>query len=961
MPRVIQLLACLLCLASTGAGAETGAVVFGSWVTPQLAQDAAGRVEADLEIPTQVVQFEVGGRTLHRVLSAVMPERSARALIGLAADNGYNGWYLSEPDSARPVAAPAPSAAVTGSAPRSAPVQALVVVERRTIAEPGSDLPQADPPPALKTAGVVRSTPTSPGLSGTQGLPRAPLVPGAAIPVSMIANPDITLDGRVDEPAWQQVVGIDEMRVSEPDTGAKPTYRTVSRLIYTDKGLYVSAVMQQPAATLVNRLSARDQSLNRDAFHVTLDASGEGLYGYWFEVSLGGTLLDGTVVPERAFSEQWDGPWRGASVETEDGWSAEMFLPWSMMAMPQSADRVIGIWLKRQVAHMDETYSWPALPFNGPRFMSALQPMSVPGIEPKRSMAIFPYVSTTQDAITEESQVDAGFDFYFRPSSNLQLTATIKPDFGAVESDNVVVNLTAFETFFPEKRLFFLEGSEVFVTSPRSDINRFNSRPKGTGPRATPTTFQPEPTTLVNTRRIGGAARHITIPDNVDISGVERSKPTQLLGAVKLVGQQGAFRYGALAALEEDVELRGTDSITGADVLVEGPGRDFGVIRGVWESAVNGRKALGYIGTIVKLPGDDAMTHGIDAHLLTGDGKVRFDGQYLYSDNGATQGHGVFNDLTYAPSRTWLHRVSLDYLDERLDISDLGFIGRNDSVVARYGVVRTKTRGMQRLRMMRNSLFFSNQWSVDGFANRIGIFSNQTFMLPDRSEFKWTLNYFPEQWDDRNSRGNGMFKIEDRVFTQVAYGSDTAKVLAWSGTLTAEQENLGGWTLGSDFGFTFKPNGRFSFDFDIRYKRRDGWLVHGGGRDFATFSATDLQPTIATDFFFNARHQLRMTLQWAGIRAQALEYLEVPLSEGPLVTRMTQPAPGSENFTISRLTAQLRYRWEIGPLSDLFIVYTRGSNLPIDPDPEFGDLFQEALREPIIDVFVMKLRYRFGT
>ena len=85
-----------------------------------------------------------------------------------------------------------------------------------------------------------------------------------------------------------------------------------------------------------------------------------------------------------------------------------------MMAMPQSDDRVIGVWLRRQVAHLDETYSWPALPFNGPRFMSALQPVSFPGVEPKRSVAVFPYVSSTQDAIAGEQQVDAGFDLYFR-------------------------------------------------------------------------------------------------------------------------------------------------------------------------------------------------------------------------------------------------------------------------------------------------------------------------------------------------------------------------------------------------------------------------------------------------------------------------------------------------------------------------------------------------------------------
>ena len=143
------------------------------------------------------------------------------------------------------------------------------------------------------------------------------------------------------------------------------------------------------------------------------------------------------------------------------------------------------------------------------------------------------------------------------------------------------------------KRLFFLEGSETFITSPRSDINRFNPRPQGTGARATPLTFTPEPTTLLNTRRIGGSAKHIAIPDTVDISNVERNRPTDLLGAVKVVGQNGGFRYGVLAAFEDDVELLGTVAATGQAIKIEGDGREFGVVRALYESTRVGRKSLG--------------------------------------------------------------------------------------------------------------------------------------------------------------------------------------------------------------------------------------------------------------------------------------------------------------------------------------------------------------------------------
>ena len=104
-----------------------------------------------------------------------------------------------------------------------------------------------------------------------------------------------------------------------------------------------------------------------------------------------------------------------------------------------------------------------------------------------------------------------------------------------------------------------------------------------------------------------------------------------------------------------------------------------------------------------------------------------------------------------------------------------------------------------------------------------------------------------------------------------------------------------------------------------------------------------------------------MTLQWAGINADESEFYSVPLQPGELLERTKDPLSPSDDFTISRLTAQLRYRWEIGPLSDLFVVYTRGSNLANRIDEDFDVLLQDAFDDPIIDTLIVKLRYRFGS
>lgn len=773
----------------------------------------------------------------------------------------------------------------------------------------------------------------------------------------LIDTPEINIDGRLDEEVWRQVPGYDGMLVIEPDSLVEPRYRTTAYYLYTERGLYMGVDLEQPADTMIARLSSRDSFINRDEVGITLDTSGEGLYGYWFSTALGGSVKDGKVAPERQFSSEWDGPWRRATASTANGWSAEFFLPWSMMAMPDiSGTRKMGFWVTRKLAFVDERWSTPALPFTGSRFMSALGVLEMEDVRPGPQFALFPYTSYTYDDIAEEDEYRAGADIFWRPSTNFQVTATANPDFGAVESDDVVVNLTAFETFFPEKRLFFLEGEEVFRTTPRARPR--SSGPPSSGARPTRSTFTPTPTTLVNTRRIGGVPR-IDVPDDVEIDDAELGKPSELVGAVKVTGQAGGLRYGVLSAFEDDVRRKATQD--GDNIRLEQDGRDFGIARLLYETSQSGgRRSIGYIGTMVRYAEDDAIVHGIDAHYLSNDGTLAVDSQLMASDVDDENGYGVLLDFQYKPNRQVHHFLNLDYITRRLDISDLGFIRRNDAVGGVYGININKTQGLQRLRSRRTSIVFSYEQNLDGQPVRGGLFLRNKWQLNNLSEIGAELDFFPRRYDDRNSRGNGAYISEPRWVAEVSYGTDTARPLSFSALVGMRQEELGDWTTRASFGATLKPNDRFSFDFDVSYFRRDGWLVHQEDRNFTTFASSEWQPKIAMDLFISARQQLRLTMQWAGIRASEQRLWQVPLDDGHLDPRVKQPGAGDDDFTISRLTAQLRYRWEIAPLSDLFVVYTRGSNLPDRGQDEFEDLFVDALTEPVVDLFVIKLRYRFG-
>ncbi len=763
------------------------------------------------------------------------------------------------------------------------------------------------------------------------------------VKLNRIADANITIDGKLDEAVWQTLPAYDDYHVIQPDSLAKPTYRTAVRLFYNERGLYVAFDLEQPRETLVARLTSRDQPVSRDSVSVTIDPSGEGLYGYWFSVNLGDTLSDGTVLPERQFSRQWDGPWYGASAVTDTGWTAEYFLPWSMVTMPDLASetRTIGFYTSRGVSHLNERWAWPALPATRPRFMSALQKLSISNITPRKQFTFYPYASTAYNVIESEDEYKAGFDVFWRPSSNLQLTATVNPDFGNVESDDVDVNLTALETFFPEKRPFFLEGREIFNTTPRA-------RPSGT---------RSNPTVLVYTRRIGGPPVALD-DDSLELTELEENQPTELDGAAKITGQINNWRYGVLAAVEDDTKIEGLRNGEEVDLLQDG--RNFGSARLLYETTTGGgRRGLGWITTAVTHPQKDAYVHGIDGHYLSAKGIWNVDAQLLYSDVGDETGAGAFADITYVPAQGVRHTLGLDYYDDQLEINDFGFMRRNDAIAARYRLTLTES-NLEYAKSREIRLFANQEYNTDGRVVRSGLFSRVDFEFQNNMELSAELNYFPGRWDDLNSEGNGDYKIDHRWQTGFFLETDRAKSLQHGFGYRYTGEDIGGQRNLWRYQINWRPSDRFSTSLNLRYIDRTDWLLYTSERDFTTYETEYWQPEFAVDYFFTARQQLRLTAQWIGIKAFEQNRWQVPAGDGTLLPDQ-DPADGSRDFSISRLVFQARYRWEIAPLSDLFVVYTRGSDVDSMPELDFDDLIRDSWTERAVDIFVVKLRYRLGS
>ena len=759
------------------------------------------------------------------------------------------------------------------------------------------------------------------------------------------SDAEITIDGFIDEDVWKDLPVIDGMKVIDPDTLADTPYETHVRFFYTERGIYLSAMNFQPQETLMARMTSRDVRLERDGFVVAIDASGEGLYGFYLRINLGNSLTDATILPERTFNFQWDGPWLARTQALENGWSAEYYIPWSMMPLPQvDDDRKIGIYLERQVGHLQgEAWANPPLPGTVNQFLSAFEKYELKDIEPRRQLTYYPFASGIYDGVRDESTYKVGTEIFWRPTSNSLLSASLNPDFGNVESDDVVVNLTAFEAFFPERRVFFLEGQDVFNTSPRTSGRG--------GPGG--------PISLLNTRRIGGAAIY-DVPDDVNVMSTDLSQPSELLGAVKLTGQSGNWRYGTLLASETESQIAGTLD-DGTQVTLNAVGRDFSIARLLYEdTSSGGRRAIGWMGTNLSHPTIDATAHAVDMHYFSADNRFVIDTQIMHSNVDGKTGNGFLGDVAFRPRRGLQHGLRATYIDDTLDINELGFLTRNDQMNLDYNMFNIES-DVPGLRQRTTSLFISNQWNTDGEPVRLGLFLNRGYNTLNNNTYDVSLRYFPERIDDRLGRGTGDFKVEGRYGLNLGFRTNPADKLAFNFDLNLDQDELGPARTGASARFTWRPNDRFSSDLRLDYTDREALLVHKGSGSYTSFESHQWAPQLEMNYFLNAWQQLRFTLQWTALKAFEDRFWQVDSQNLDFLQPVAKSDDDSDNFTISRLTFQARYRWEIAPLSDLFVVYTRGSNLPTDSFETFQDLLVQSWTDTIVDTLAIKLRYRFGS
>ena len=295
------------------------------------------------------------------------------------------------------------------------------------------------------------------------------------------------IDGRFDEEVWLAADKIDDFIQQEPDNMAAPGERTVVQVAYDDRYLYIAArCYTRDAASISAGLGRRGSIPASDRVGIGLDPRHDRLTGYFFTTNPSGVQSDMSLFNDTREDNDYEAVWEVGTSVTSDGWNAEFRIPFSQIrfTVPDGDRSIWGFQVRREIRETGESDLWNAAPRGTQGTVSRFGTLVFEDrLAPPRRIELLPFTLAGRERFSHgnRTRLDGGLDLRVGLGTAATLSATINPDFGQVELDPAVLNLSIFETFFPEKRPFFLEDSRAFQ-SPFGQFPMFHSRRIGAAP-----------------------------------------------------------------------------------------------------------------------------------------------------------------------------------------------------------------------------------------------------------------------------------------------------------------------------------------------------------------------------------------------------------------------------------------------------------------------------------------------
>ncbi len=852
--------------------------------------------------------------------------------------------------------------------------------------------------------------------------------PGAAAVHAVRATGPISIDGRLDEPAWGAAVPIAELTQRAPHEGASSSERTEIRVLFDDDAIYVAARLYDAGPDSVTAvLARRDRIVSADRFLVFLDPYHDRRSGFYFGINAAGTLYDGTLYNDDWNDDTWDGVWEGRAARDSLGWTAELRIPYSQLRFQRKDVYVWGVNFEREIARRNEQDYLVCRPTNGSGFVSRFADLvGIEQVAPRPRIEVMPYVTAKAEFLDHDAadpfntgaraRPGAGLDAKVGIGSNLTLDGTVNPDFGQVEVDPAVVNLTDVETFFPEKRPFFIEGANIFNfgSGGANDFWGFNWGDA----------------TFLYTRRIGRA------PQGILPTADFFSEPagTHILGAAKLSGKAGTWSLSGLNALTNsefaDLALGSTRWRAEVEPLTW-----YGAYRAQKELA-QGRYGFGVIGTGTARRFDEdslpqqlsrtAFSLGVDGWVtldksatwvLTGwaggsrvsgtaarlidlqSNSVHYfqrpDAGYLGVDSNATSLSGWAGRVTLNKQKgDWMLNAAVGAIDPGFEVNDLGFQIWADQVNSHLMVGRRWTRPSRLFQSAQLNLATFRSWDFGGDLTLAGYFLLGNFDLRNFSHWQWSLEYDAQSLNARRTRGGPLSLNPPGIDWSMSFTSDPRQ--KWIAGLSLQGDEFSrdrqhSWSIAPTL--EWHPSTRALIQFGPRLDKLHttaqyvdtfddpaATQTYGNRYLFAELAELQLSASVRLNWIFTPRLSLEIYAQPLISSGQYRNYKELaqPRTYDFLATGPARTAPDDDsrlvvtpatlglaelefdnpNFSLASLRGNAVLRWEYRPGSTIFFVWTQNrSDTITDGTFRLGDGLDRLFSSASNNVFLVKFSY----
>ena len=542
-------------------------------------------------------------------------------------------------------------------------------------------------------------------------------------------NTKPVIDGIINDDIWNSTSSETDFVQWEPYNLSTPSQNTEVHVAYDNNFVYVAVnCFDSDPDKIIGRLSRRDNYDEAFANHsdwvsICFDSNNDDRTGYLFGVNAAGSRLDVFVSGEgmSAFDSSWDAVWEYKQIKHDRGWSLEFKIPMSVFNFDSDNDEEWGFQVIRYMQRLQEEVHWPGrskgvsgfVPYYG--ILKGMKNIPSP-----KKLEILPYLLGGKTV--DKNIRSTGIDMKYGLSAKSSLNVSINPDFGQVEADPSVLNLTAFETQFEEKRPFFIEGGSFFK-------NRYQ---------------------LFHSRRIGQASSSL-IPEESSL--LESPETTTILAAGKLLGETtGGMKYGIIEAITDEEygrwETEQGDTVSG---MIE-PRVNYFVGR-LEQPVFNPFSTVGLMMTDVRRNESGfANVMGIDWKLKFIDNALTLKGQIVRTIKENTVGNGARFNFGYLDQKWWELNFVAGFTDDKYEINDLGYNERNDKwYYGSYGEIRKQNPWGKFLSNKLEYKLFINGRLLDGLTLSRSLELNQKNDLKNYWSFGWDLEIDFAAYNDEDT------------------------------------------------------------------------------------------------------------------------------------------------------------------------------------------------------------------